>query len=216
MVEMDAFCVEQQNGAEYSGQLRLDEAHEAIQHILEPRVRRDHFQNLRLPVAQDVRLSARGDVPGDAHQTDDLVVIVAQRHFGRRKPLLDAGAIDDRLFHVDHRSASPDDVLLDVEKLLSDFRRVEIEVAQPAQIGRIGAAIVNRDSLVGDNEAAFRILDEQIIRHAINQRLQGKAFVRMFPERPSKRCDLATKSFVDRIRRIGRRALEVCNMVVAA
>lgn len=82
--------IEQQDGTEYPRQLRLGEAHEAVEHIFERGARRDHFQYLRLPVSKGVRLLAGGDVVGDADQTEDIVLNIAQRHLRRRKPF--AGA----------------------------------------------------------------------------------------------------------------------------
>ena len=83
--------VEQQDGAEDPGQLGFDETNEMLEHILQRGAHRDHFEDLRLPVAQGVGELALGDVAGDAGHAEDFVALVAQRHLRRRYPRLAAG-----------------------------------------------------------------------------------------------------------------------------
>ena len=63
-----------------------------LEHVVERGAHRDHFEDLRLPVAQGVRQLALGDVARDSGHAEDLVALVAQRHFRRRYPLLHAPA----------------------------------------------------------------------------------------------------------------------------
>ena len=80
--EVLPILVKQQDGTEYAGQLGFDEAHEAVEHLAQRGAQGDHFQDLRLPVAQDLGLLAFGNVAGDADKAEDFIVLIAQRHLG--------------------------------------------------------------------------------------------------------------------------------------
>ena len=86
MAQAQAVLVEQQDRAEHAGELRFDEAHEAIEHLRERRARRDHFEDLRLAVAQRLRHFARGDVARNADEADDFAAVVPERHLCRGNP----------------------------------------------------------------------------------------------------------------------------------
>ena len=112
-----SFFVEQQDGAEYSNKLRFDELHKMVEHIFQRRTHCNHFQNLRLPAAQYVRLFALCDVPGNADQAENLVLVIEQWNFRGRAPLFACG-IEYAFIHVGHRLPGLDDLLLNCEKLL--------------------------------------------------------------------------------------------------
>ncbi len=175
---MAAVLVEQQDGTEYPRQLGFHEAHEAVEHVLERSTHRDHFEDLRLPVSKDVRLLAGSDVVGDADQAKNLILNVAQRHLGRREPLAGAQGIYDKLFLVDHRLSTVDDVLLDEAKFLRNVRGMEIKIGQADHVARLLPATVGRKGTVDHDEAAFDVLDPQIAGHPVDQRLQRDALVR--------------------------------------
>ena len=128
-----------------------------------------------------------------------------------------AGGIDNDLFQIGHRPAGPDDLLFDVEKLLGDVGSVEIEVRQAKQIGGVGAAIVRRDGLIGDDEAASGILGCKTgIRHLVDQDLERNAFVGLLRKRSSKPGDFAAELCVDGALFIGGQIAEIRNAIITA
>ena len=74
MAQMHAVLVEQQHGASDADKLRFDQPRQAVQDFGKRRVGRDHFEDVRLPVAQRLGEFARGDVARDAHEADDPVI----------------------------------------------------------------------------------------------------------------------------------------------
>jgi hypothetical protein len=78
---------------------------------------------------------------------------------------------------VDDALSRPDDALLLVEVFLGEVEGVEIEVGPADQIVRAIPAKIDRGRLVGDDEAAVDILDEQQVRDLVDQRAQQDAFV---------------------------------------
>ena len=144
---------------------------------VERRAHRDHFEDLRLAVAQQIGETAVGDVARDAGDAEDVAARVAHRHLGRQKPGLAARMVVEVLLEVDHRPAAADDLLLVVEELLRDLQRQQLEVALADHIGGLGEAHARRSDLVADHEAALDVLDPQVIVQAIDQRLQRNALV---------------------------------------
>ena len=80
---MDPVLVEQHHGTKDPHQLGFDQTHQLLENISQRSAGRDHLEDEGLPVAQAVRMLARGDVSGNADQAEDLVLLVAQRHFRR-------------------------------------------------------------------------------------------------------------------------------------
>ena len=93
---------------------------------------RDHLEDFRLPVAQGVRQLALGDVARDAGHAEDLVAVVAQRHFRRRYPACIKP--QRNLLLVDHRLPGANDLLLVVIEFLRELRRQKLEVGLADQI----------------------------------------------------------------------------------
>ena len=96
-----------------------------LEYVVERRAHRDHFEDFRLPVAQGVRQLALGDVARDSGHGEDLVAVVAQRHFRRRYPLLQAPR---EFLLVEHRLPGADDLLLVVIEFLRELDRQKLEV----------------------------------------------------------------------------------------
>ena len=73
VAQMHAVLVEQQHGASDADELRFDQPRQALEDVGKRRVGRDHFEDVRLPVAQRLGEFARGDVARDANEAGDPV-----------------------------------------------------------------------------------------------------------------------------------------------
>ena len=177
MAQVNAVLVEQENGAEYSRQLRLDEMHEFGEHLAERCARGNHLENAGLAVAQVVFLLAPGDVLRDADKATDIAVVVAQGNLRRRKPLSPARRVEHGVLVFDHRLAGCQDLLLPVTIAARGIRGVKVEIGQADHVARMRAEAVGGERLVGDDEAASRILDPEVEGHPVDQRLQREAFL---------------------------------------
>ena len=166
--------VKQQDGAEDPLELGFNEKNETLEHVAEWGAHCDHLEDLRLPVAQGVRQLALGNVARDSDYAEDLVAVIAQRHFRRRYRLLHAPC--DFLL-VDHRLPGADDLLLVGVELLRELHRQKFEIGLSDQVrGSRHADAVGRD-LIGDDEAAIDVLDPKVVGQPVDQGLQRQALV---------------------------------------
>ena len=177
MHEPPTVLAEQQHRTENAVELRFDEARKRVENRLERRAHRDHLEDLRLAVAQRVGEPAVGDVARDAGHSEHVAARVAHRHLGREDPGLAARAVVDIFLEVDHRPAGADDLLLVVEEPLRDLGRQQLQVGLADQVGGNGSAHSRRRDAVADDEAAFDVLDPEVVVQAIDQRLQRQPFV---------------------------------------
>ena len=158
-------------------QLRFDQTHQTIEDGGQRRALRDHFENLRLPVAQFVRQHARGDVARDAHQTEDFAIVVAQRRFRRRQPFAFARLGDDGLLDVDRRTPARQDFHLTRAENARGLRRVNVEIRTADQIAGRSETTVRRQRFVDDDKATFSVLDPEIVGHLVDHELQRHSLV---------------------------------------
>ena len=170
--------VQQQDGAQDAAELRLDQPRQRVEDRSERRAHRDHFEDLRLAVAQQIGQTAVGDVARDAGDAEDVAARVAHRHLGRQQPGLAARTVVDVFLEVDHRPAAADDLLLVVEELLRDFqpaaargRVLPITSAVSAWPMRVAVTLLQID------ETALDVLDPEVVVEAIDQGLQRNALV---------------------------------------
>ncbi len=130
--------VEQQDGAQDAVELQFDQPRQCVEDRLERRAHGDHFEDLRLAVAQQIGETAVGDVARNAGDAKDVAARVAHRHLGRQEPGLAARAVVKILLEVDHRPAGADDLLLVVEELLRDLQRQQLEVVLADHVSGFG------------------------------------------------------------------------------
>ncbi len=176
VMQAQACLVEQQDRGVHAVQLGFDEARQAIEDVGQRRARRDHFENLRLAVAQRLRQFARRDVPRYADHANDLAYLVAQRHLRRRHPEFPAVRVDDIFLDVDQGPAGVDDAPLVGQVFPGDVGAVKLEVRFSDQIAGRGETDLARRGVVGDDETARRVLDPEIVGHEVDQPLQRNAF----------------------------------------
>ena len=66
----------------------FDQSGQGVEHRLDRRAHRDHFEDLRLAVAQRAGEPPLGDVARDAGHAEDVAVRVAHRDLRGQKPIL--------------------------------------------------------------------------------------------------------------------------------
>ena len=81
------------------------------------------------------------------------------------------------LLEIEHRAPGGEDFLLERMIAARSVRRVKVEIRQADHVAGHGAAIVRRERLVDDDEAALDVLDLEIVGHAVDQRLQRNPLV---------------------------------------
>ncbi len=113
---------------------------------------------LRL-LQRDLGLLADGDVTRHAEGADDLTLLVAQRHLGRRGPGF--AAVGPRLLfhHVHERFGGADDALFVVESLLGVLGQEVIEVGLAGGLLRVLDAVPLGQGVVDADEAALEVLE---------------------------------------------------------
>lgn len=154
-----AALVEQEHRSKYRVELGFDQQHQLIKNVLQRRARRDHFQNVSLPVAEDVGPLAGGDIVGDAEQAESLAVRIAKGNLCRGHPFAGAGGIDNEFLLVDHRFSAAQYSLFAIVKTARHLRGMEIEIGQADHVAGLFPPAVGGKRLVGDHEAAIGALD---------------------------------------------------------
>ncbi len=125
------------------------------------------------------------DVPVDAHQTDDLSVLIVQRKFAGQQPVFPAFVVQEMFLPVDDRVALNDPLVVG-EKSFGMFARKEVEIGFSDGFGLGFEVKVFQVGEVGQRLPAGGILGIDGVRQVVDQCAQKAAFLvqrlfRLFP-----------------------------------
>ena len=123
------------------------------------------------------------DVAAAADQADDLAGGIAQRQLRRGMPPLAVGPVPAPLLDIDIGEAREHDVMFLAQIVPRHGFLIEVEVALADQVIRPGLPDVERGRIVGQDEAALAILDEEHVRDLVDERPQKTGLMGVRPTR---------------------------------
>ncbi len=141
------------------------------------RVGKENAEPLLAFPQRGFRLFAFGDVAAEADQSHDFPLGVAQRNFGGGNPDAVASRVNRLALLADEGLAGYHNRPVVGVELGGQLRREAVKGGLADQV--FGAFDAHRSGMggVADDEAAFRVLDEDVVGQRVNQRAQQIAFV---------------------------------------